>query len=379
MALPLFSQLSNEQDEVYNLPLDDTFLVAGPPGTGKTVMAFHRALRMWEENLAFQVILYNKPVQAYLTREFIEEGIIDEADDHEHWGSTVTGYNKWVPGIYFKMFRKGIPQVEKYVYDWDAVLLRLDKNPASVCDHLIIDEGQDMPPDFFTFAKLLSGGVTVFADENQRIREGQNSDLETIRRKLRVNKEHLFKLTRNYRNTREIAEVAAQFYIGIRTGVPDLPTDRKGRKPEFRCFPNRRTQRDFVATYCKNNSHRRIGILLPSKQVGSWFWSLKDAGSNVQKYEAGEENTLAFDKPGITVQSYYTAKGLEYDTVFLPDLQDHADADFPDAKRMLFYVLTSRARDELYFTAEGLTPPFIRTLLNKSLIHDPTRIERTTE
>ena len=41
MKLPPYNLLSREQSDVYELPLEGKFLIVGPPGSGKTVIALH--------------------------------------------------------------------------------------------------------------------------------------------------------------------------------------------------------------------------------------------------------------------------------------------------------------------------------------------------
>jgi hypothetical protein len=43
LELPRFEELSNEQKHAFQLVGDDTYLVTGPPGTGKSVIALFRA------------------------------------------------------------------------------------------------------------------------------------------------------------------------------------------------------------------------------------------------------------------------------------------------------------------------------------------------
>ncbi len=76
----------------------------------------------------------------------------------------------------------------------------------------------------------------------------------------------------------------------------------------------------------------------------------------VQTYEGGQgakAEQLDFDAPGVKVITYASAKGLEFDTVFLPELQVHdGDLTSPDL-RMRMYVMLSRARDNLYLDLFG--------------------------
>lgn len=47
IRLPAWNELSkDEQVPILNLPLDKNCVVLGPPGSGKTVLALHRAARL---------------------------------------------------------------------------------------------------------------------------------------------------------------------------------------------------------------------------------------------------------------------------------------------------------------------------------------------
>ena len=72
-----------------------------------------------------------------------------------------------------------------------------------------------------------------------------------------------------------------------------------------------------------------------------------------------DAEVIDFDSPGIVILCNPSAKGLEFDTVFIPELQalrgDINSAEF----KMLFYVLVSRARDMLYLLHSGDSEPHI--------------------
>ena len=73
MRFPSFTDLDREQRAIYSgAPLGESILVMGPPGTGKTVMAFHRAERLKTmatskkaETARPRVIMYNKVLATY--------------------------------------------------------------------------------------------------------------------------------------------------------------------------------------------------------------------------------------------------------------------------------------------------------------------------
>ena len=68
---------------------------------------------------------------------------------------------------------------------------------------------------------------------------------------------------------------------------------------------------------------------------------------------------LDWDSPGVKLITYQACKGLEFDTVFFPELQL---VKFDPTKRetkQQFYVAITRARNELIMTYSGQEkPPF---------------------
>ena len=78
----------------------------------------------------------------------------------------------------------------------------------------------------------------------------------------------------------------------------------------------------------------------------------------VQEYIGGQGSKaepLDFTSPAITVATYLTAKGLEFDAVFLPFLPRISGSD--EGVKMQLYVMCSRARDELHMSYSGEGDP----------------------
>lgn len=347
MRLPTYQDLSKEQDKINNLTLDGSHVVVGPPGTGKTVMALYRAQMLSEESMKAVLLMYSKLLSQY-TSSAVDELEID---------GVVRTFHQWFGGFWKGNYRKNPPQVEPYKFDWPEIMQTLLHKPprANTLPHLIIDEGQDLSPRFFTLAKYLARRVTVFCDENQRLTE-DNSTVEEIQRSLGVDKVHL--LSKNYRNTKEIAALAARFYTGLPSGIPKPPT-RSGEKPAMLKFPRLYETVDYIVRYERNHDDKQIGVLTPTNKIRKNFVNrLSEKTTNdVQTYYSGCPDVVDFDLPGIYVVNYQSAKGLEFDTVFMPELQAMPyDLKRPEY-RMMFYVLLSRAREELYLAYSGEERP----------------------
>lgn len=246
------------------------------------------------------------------------------------------------------------------ILNWDAIDF----------DVLIIDEAQDFPPDFFRIVYLISEGVfgnglsnlMILADENQRITE-ENSSVSEIRDILRIPKEFEYTLRTNFRNTRDVAQVARHFFAGMSTGMPELP-DRRGPVPELRRSSDEKAVRARILRYMDNNPRHEVGLICLGKDPvrATYYRELKDhapRGMKVQTYSSVEAihrlaKDLEFDKPGISILNQASCKGLEFDAVFLVGLEGLAFQDHEeDFLKMKLYVMCSRSRESLFLIWKG--------------------------
>jgi DNA helicase II / ATP-dependent DNA helicase PcrA len=372
MRFPKLSELDRDQAAIYNgAPVDGSVLISGPPGTGKTVIAFHRAHTLAQRKKNPHVIVFNRVLARYTgKRDKVAEDV------------KVTTLHQWA-AAWWKKFEAGWPPTigaDRYAHDWAAIgaaaMRKLANGGASVVNwgHLIIDEGQDFAPSMYSVLRAVREianhkgaspalAISVLADENQRLYPHRNATLDQIRESLGVGEAETLRLKKNYRNSKQIAELAACFYVGLKTGIPDLPT-RSGPKPVVSVVDrdsHGKTLNAFVekiARYARAHPTEEVGVIaMCDADRKSMFnrLSARLGGDDleVQTYSSVDETDVAdltFDQPGrLTVLNYQSAKGLEFDAVFLIDpgylLRSGGAAELN--VRMVLYVASSRARSFL--------------------------------
>jgi superfamily I DNA/RNA helicase len=352
LQLPDFDGLSEEQEDVLDLPLDSSAIVTGPPGTGKTIMAIYRARILHGSGRPTLLLMYGRLLASYTAaaaRKFEVDGV-------------VSTYHSWFTRFWRACYGADPPKASAWTFDWAACKERLLQQPPPRGErlHVVVDEGQDMPKDLYFVLRLLSDSITVFADENQRITADQSTIREitaaTGIREIRT-------LTRNYRNTRPIAEFAATFYTGLQSGIAGLPPlTARGEKPALTTDDILHRTVGVLANYERAHADQSIGILVPfAHQVQSFRNRLQARTRNpVQAYVSvavGRKlRPIDFAAPGVKIITWASAKGLDFDTVFLPELQSFTGDPAGDDVRMKLYVLTSRARKilSLGYTGDGV-------------------------
>ncbi len=377
LSIPAYSQLDTEQVEVLNLPLTGKHLVVGPPGSGKTILAIHRTRLFWKDGLRSVFLTHGKALSRYLDQAILETpGAAGSA-------STM---HAWLYWLYQKYFKRSYPGVGEWVVDWMQVLRDVDgmRNGSDNIfrpygrfqpyAHMVLDEGQDFAKEMYLVLHVLADSVTVFADENQRLYE-DNSTIRDIASYMAVDRRccqpHV--LRKNHRNTLQIALVAREFYAGAASGIPELP-DRQGDKPLVVCAEDLSSQARFIARYARTYAHRSVGVICPHRQTVSELERL------IRQFVPGvpvQSNDREFDfrKPGVILVTYQTAKGLEFDTVFLPAL-DRLPYSETDVWKMRLYVAMARARSELVLLYSADAPAFLTRipsdLLNRYEAREPS-------
>ena len=371
MRLPAESQLSREQKEVIAAPTEGTILVMGPPGSGKTVVAMlrERALKKRREQAA--LVVFNNVLTQYTGNDLTFQTWLND------WWKRATGAFFPAGHGYDTNGRRTWSQ-----HHSKAIELALGAKRAALTQrghwgHLILDEAQDFPREahrllfqvqqrvFSDLADDERPSLCLLADENQRI-TSTHSTIEQIREAHAfLTEREEYELTRNYRNTRPIASFAAHFYVGLPTGIPQLPST-EGDKPHV-FVANLDTAVDRIVTYAKNHPNEEVGVLVQYDNTRTKFFNkltyrLESTEIRVQTYGAKSKkhnvaSKLVFDEHGIvTVLCFASAKGLEFDAVFLPELQTiDVKGRERDTIRMNLYVMCSRARTHLWLSIDDPT------------------------
>jgi superfamily I DNA/RNA helicase len=220
MRLPTFSDLIDEQRRVFMADPDQSILVVGPPGSGKTSVA------LWKANLLagpdyrrqVTVITKNRLLAALATQISQDQG--DEP-------VVSTTMHSLVSKHYWTTFNRFIPEIVPYFFNWRKILEDYEEaGIVPTASHFIVDEGQNLPKEFFVWARRFgASAISVFADENQSTEAGgcHIADLQ------QAGFTEMHPLTVNHRNTSEIAELVQFFHQG--RNIPPAPAQR-GRSHE---------------------------------------------------------------------------------------------------------------------------------------------------
>ncbi|MFV1468254.1 AAA family ATPase [Idiomarina sp. HB] len=361
MRLPRRSELSEQQEDfLMEAPLDKPVLCVGPPGTGKTVLALYRAVVLNQKHNKVDLIMHSKLLNRYVERS-VEE--LNLSVDSRTWHSWI--YHLWAKGN----GRYKIPQIEDWLPDFSKAVSIIKegkpRNPQKMYwDHLIIDEGQDFPKEFYLFLTVLRHeqsvlkgrrppSLTIFADDNQRMEERRNSTINQIQSN--VPEATKYEITVNYRNSGPIAKLANYFYVGMSTGKPNIPKNAKGLMPQLRRFKTLDDEVSSVVNWLNNNDDLSAGIIVPDRQVQNKVVKAikplaEKRGFKVQKYASGNDASMIDFYTGgtITVVCDKSCKGLEFNAVFIPQIQAYkTDGANEDFFKMKMYVMISRARTYL--------------------------------
>jgi superfamily I DNA/RNA helicase len=324
------SELDEDQIRVLMATLDKSCVVSGCAGSGKSVLALIKAQRIQKEKgNNYKIIVFTKALCRYMNAGKEMLGL--ENDFFYHW-------------------------------DWR------ERNNCSPANYIIVDEIQDFSQEEIEeFIAATNNNFFFFGDTAQSIYEGLKETLpvEEIRNLLPQDKRpKIFELYRNYRLPISVARVVQ--HVGIDLDGYDESTYKSVETsiPIFIQFRNFEEQIKSIADIIKKRNLLDVGILVPHnenvKQVSDML--NKFSMSHEVKYKDKRDWTNSVDNLNFTttnpkVMTYHSAKGLQFESVFIPAVSELTnDEERRISEQKALYVAMTRTYRYLYIMYNGELP-----------------------
>lgn len=322
------SELDDYQIRIIQRQMDNSFIVKGCAGSGKTVLALWRAKEIDEAELgSYYVIVYTKAL-----RQFIDDGVKDIGLSDRK----VVHHYQW-------KHKLGMPHA----------------------DYIIIDEVQDFTSDELKELQASADKAFIlFGDSAQQIYKGLKHGLMTMEEIAVLTRISMETLSLNHRLPKKIARVAEK----VSTTYDPLESRclKEGMtKPYLIEARNFNAQMDFIKQVIDEKGYTDVGILFQDnhqvKQADEYF---KKTDFKVEaKYDISFPDdtkfNLNFHSENPKMMTYHSAKGLQFEAVFLPNC--NVTDNGRDAVNPLYVALT-RTYQDLYVLHSGDLSEFLSQL-----------------
>lgn len=232
-------------------------------------------------------------------------------------------------------------RVLEYEDVYPVLYLKYRLRPASrrkKIRHLVIDEMQDYSYlQYVILRQLFDCNMTILGDKAQTV-DDKMQDVLTFLPKIFGRQVHCITMNKSYRNTAEIAEYAQK--ISQVTEIEYVA--RHGKEvEEWKCQDNREAyEKILTAVMLGDDGYETAAVLtMTEAEALEAYEYLKKIRKDVSYID---RDSSRFRK-GITVTTFYLAKGLEFDQVFVMS----GDEGNPFWKQYQ-YICATRALHELY-------------------------------
>lgn len=306
----------------------------------------------------------------------------------------VSRYQKDIIWDVFEQYNLKLERIGKIDFDDFAILAlkKIENYPNFVppYSHIIIDEAQDLnKAQMLTISKLVdkeTNSLTIIADAAQRIYKSGFTWSE-IGIEVRGGRTIAFK--KNYRNTIEIAKAAKSLLINEKDNEDFTEIEfslNSGDLPIIGYFSSFEDQMDYVISELKNlikDNQMNGTVILHRNKNG-----VKLIKSYLDKNDFSSEiiNTnlpINYESDSIKICTMSSIKGLEFDNVFIIDLNDNIipypqefneedDEVHISTERRLLYTCMTRARNKLFLFSSAFRSSRYLKEIDPDLIRDIT-------
>jgi DNA polymerase III delta prime subunit len=329
--------LDLQQASTAQREIKDVLLVSGPPGSGKSLVLAARAkwLAARHPDWRIQIVCFNRMLVPYLT-------------------DLVRGTNTSVDLMSAFMSRHRL----RMSYDEAAARRQLAvvrRQALPVVDALLVDEWQDLHAPFVQL--LLDhifpgrGGAMLVGDPQQALYVDVNEE-EALHGHLVERVE----LLTPYRSTRQILEVASALDPGLDIEQKDCGLD--GEPVDLVFADDKRQQaaaiaRDVRSALDKGRAPENVAVLVLRKwDVGVVAKALEAARVSFEIVRKDAAAAFNLASPRVKIMTAHSAKGYEFDAVFLMGIEQLAPPDDAEGMKHARSALVglTRAKDQVVIT-----------------------------
>ena len=211
--------------------------------------------------------------------------------------------------------------------------------------HLIVDEMQDYSMlQYLIIQKLFKCRMTILGDREQTM-DGEQQDVLTFLSKILGKDIRKIVMNKSYRNTIEIASYANKL-AGI-TGVELF--ERHGKPVVEREFPGLEEAVESVLGELRLDDYETAAVITRTADEAREAYYILKERLEAEGFDTKERLSLLHRdstnfKKGLTVTTFYMAKGLEFDQVFSVFPKEDRSPIVERAR----YIAATRALHELY-------------------------------
>jgi len=355
------TELLDEQNDILDLPVDESLLINGPPGSGKTNLLLLRANHLvLSQRADLYVVVFGS-----VLRNFIRIGGAQYKFGHDKIVTHTLLFNKILGELGVALDTSRLSFMDGRRARSSAMLeLIKDGKVGRKFDVLLVDEAQDYFPDEIRIFRALANTLVAAADVRQRV-----FDVEDSSAVIKDCVDNVYPLKFHYRNGLQICRLADGIMKGDPSHTPLVQHssyDEKSYPSTVKELKNLSIEKQGKAIAEQLVAQRVaypneiIGVMTPRKEDLEVIGDVLSKSSLKEQFTFCKSQNFVAEKP-IWLSTIASAKGLEFRAAHIAGLDSLSRQG--NAQRRIAFTAITRAKTSLSLYYENKIPGYLDSAL----------------